>query len=275
MAVSTGAAILGAAALGGAVGLYSSHESSKAAAEATEAQLAAQGNAAALQLRYLREVRADIADAVDKGLIDLDTGFNAAISELQPYTGTEAYDQYQNLLLNPETIAARPTYQYQYGQGIDALNAAFSKSSGGGVSGSSIKAAMEYGQNYAASALDAELARLSNMININYGASTNISNLLTNQGISKSNLRMSGASGSGNVTQSVANNLANIYTGMGETSATGIINQSNINTNLLSSLSNQGTNLALLYAMNPTMFGTNAGKFTINPGNNWSGLPIT
>jgi hypothetical protein len=140
-----------------------------------------------------------------------------------------------------------------------------------------MKAAMEYGQNYAASALDAELARISNMINVNYGASSNISNLLTNQGISKSNLRMSGATGSGNVTQSVANNLSNIYANMGETSATGIINNANINANLLSSLANQGTNLAMLYAMNPTMFGTNAGKFTspgINPGNNWSGLPI-
>jgi hypothetical protein len=110
------------------------------------------------------------------------------------------------------------------------------------------------------------------MINVNYGASSNIANLLTNQGISKSNLRMSGATGSGNVTQSVANNLSNIYANMGETSATGIINQANINASLLSSLANQGTNLAMLYAMNPTMFGTNAGKFTVTPGSNWSGL---
>jgi hypothetical protein len=225
------------------------------AADAAEEQAKAYGNSEAMQLAFLREVRADIADAVDQGIIDLDTGFNAAIQELRGMSKLGAISEYQKLLQDPEAIMQRPSVQYQYGQGIDAMQSAFSRTSGGGVSGSSLKAAQEYGQNFAASYLDQELSRLTPLINIETGALNNIANLQAGKGQSKANLRVSGATGSGQITQGVAQNVANTQVAAGQTAASYGATQANILNSVLSQLGLLGA-----YKMDSNLFKGGGGQ---------------
>ena len=274
MAIATGTAILGAAALGVGASLYSSKKAGDAAGQAAAVQGSSANYATDVQMQYLRESRADIAEAVDKGLIDLDTGFNMAIQELQPFAGMEEYNEARNLLNDPNAIMDRPSTQFQYKQGMEAMQGMTSRSSGGGVSGPSMKAAMEYGQNFASQALDTELNRLFPFINMSNTARTNMANMEMNRGTSKANLRVGGASGAGNLTgQAMPSITSNIMAG-GNAAATGIMNQSNINTNMMNSIAGQGTNMALLYAMNPGMFGgSSGGNSGLFSGGNQQGLP--
>jgi hypothetical protein len=281
MAVTTGMAMLGAAALGTAANIYSSSRASSASAKAAAAQSAgltrsaeitseAQKESMEMQLKYLRETRADIAKAVDEGLIDLETGYGLAvdsiqagypisveqletgygkaieglhrgsristydletgygeaaeslqekygdtigdletgygeaIEQLQPLTGLEEYNAARQLLRDPNAIMERPSTQFQFGQGVEALQSAYSRTSGGGASGQSMKAAVEYGQNFASMALDAELNRLFPFANTAIEARGNIANLQQGLGTARAN-----------VTQNLGTNLANLYQGLG------------------------------------------------------------
>jgi hypothetical protein len=212
-----------------------------------------------MQMEYLREVRADIAEAVDAGLIDLDTGFNMAIQQFEPLTGLEEYNAARQLLRDPSAIMDRPSTQFQYGQGIDALQSAFSRTSGGGLSGPAMKGAMEYGQNFASTALDAELNRLFPFINIATGARSNIANLYQGLGTSKANLRLGGATGYSNIGAQMAPGIAQGIANQGNIAASGMINQANIQTGLYSNLAGMGTNMAMLYATNPGLFSGGGG----------------
>lgn len=241
--MSWAAVIIGGSALVGGIA------SSAMSADAAEEQAEAYGSSQAMQLRFLREVRADIADAVENGLIDLDTGYNMAIKSIQPLSQLGALADYQELLQNPEAVMNRPGIQYQYGQGIEALQSAYSRSSGGGLSGASMKAATEYGQNFAASALDRELARLSPLVDIETGALTNMANIYQNQGQSKSNLRISGATGSGNITNAASQSIAGSMNQAGEAAASSTVNQANILNEVLSQLGLLGG-----YKMNSSLF---------------------
>ena len=257
------------------VGYLATKSASKSAKEAAQVQAAATTQAAktqteaqsvstAMQLQFLRETRADIAEAVEKGLVDLETGFNAAIEALLPFASVEELNQAKELLSNPEAIMDRPSTRFQYAQGIEALNAAFSRTGGGGLSGQGVKAAQEYGQNFASLSLDAELKRLQPLIDIGLGAATNVANLQSGKGTAMSNLRISGATGSGNITAHMSSkaaegvmNQGNIaaqnMTNQGNIAANNMINQANINTQMWSSIAQTGTNLAL-YKANPTLF---------------------
>ena len=259
MAVATGTAILGAAALGVGASILGAKQSSSAVQSAASTQAGAANYAADMQYKYLRETRAEIADAVDQGLIDLDSGFNMAIQELQPYTGMEEYETAKGLLSDPSAIMDRPSTQFQYEQGMEAMQGMTSMGSGGGVSGRSMKAAIEYGQNFASQALDTELNRLFPFINMSNTARTNVANMEMGRGTAKANLRVGGATGAANLTGQIIPSIASNIMSAGNAAATGIMNQSNINTNLLNSISGQTTNMAMLYAMKPSMFGGEGG----------------
>jgi len=242
-----GSAIGGiASGIGAVVG---ASKSSKASSSAAETQSDATIQATELQLEYLRETRADIAEAVESGQIDLDTGFNMAIAELEPIAGMDTYNQALELLQNPESVFDRPGIQYQYDQGMEALNARLSKSTGGGISGPGMKAAMEYGQNFAASALDQELARLSPFIDRSIAAKTNIANLYSGLGTSKANLGVGGAGQIAGVTGQVIPAVASGIQQMGNYAATNQINQANISTNLMSNLSKTVSDMGMMYDM--------------------------
>ena len=266
MAVTTAAAIgLGLAAVGTGASIYSATQSGKAVGQAAAAQAAAQGDATAMQMEYLWQTREDIAEAVEAGLIDLDTGFNMAVEQFEPLTGLKEYNTARQLLRDPSAIMDRPSTQFQYGQGIDALQSAFSRTSGGGVSGPAMKGAVEYGQNFASMALDAELNRLFPFINTAIGARSNVANLYQGLGTSKANLRVGGitrtAGIAGQQIPSIAQGIAN----QGNIAASGMINQANIRTGLYSNLAGMGTNMAMLYATNPGLFSSGGGS-SLFPG---------
>lgn len=262
MGIETGTAILAAGALGVGGAAYASKKASSAAEKAAEAQSDALVRSTGLQLQYLRETRADIADAVDKGLIDLKTGFNMAIKELRPLAGMQEYNAARRLLQEPGAIMDRPATQFQFEQGVEALQGAFSRTSGGGVSGPALKAATEYGQNFASLALDAELARLMPFVDIATAARTNIANLYQGRGTSRANLRVGGATGTADVTGQVIPSVASNITAQGNVAASNLINQANITTGLTSGITGNISNLAMLYATNPSLFsGGGGGSF--------------
>lgn len=248
-------AIIGGSLIGAGASYFGARSAGNAASDAANAQSDAQVQSTQMQLDYLREVDASIADAVDRGLIDLETGVNMAIEQLQPMAGYEQYNAARGLLENPESVMDRPGIQFQYNQGLSSLQSMLSRSSGGGVSGQGMVAATEYGQNFASNSLDAELNRLFPFINIANEANTNIANLYSGLGTSQANLRVGGATGAANVTGSMIPSIAQGVSNMGNISAANSINQANITSGLYSGMGNSANSLAMLFAMNPKMFG--------------------
>ena len=260
MTIAIGTAILGAAALATAGGIYASSRASKAAGSAASTQAGAQNYATEMQMEYLWQTRKDIAEAVEAGLIDLDTGFNMAIQQFEPLTGLEEYNAARQLLRDPSAIMDRPSTQFQYGQGIDALQSAFSRTSGGGVSGPAMKGAIEYGQNFASTALDAELNRLFPFINTAVGTRGNIANLYQGLGMSKANLRVGGVTQTAGIAGQQMPSITQGIANQGNIAASGMINKANIQTGLYSNLAGMGTNMAMLYATNPGLFSSGGGS---------------
>jgi hypothetical protein len=220
-----------------------------------------------MQLDFLRENRADIAEAVEAGLIDLEQGFNLAMQELQPLTGLEEYNQARGLLADPSSLAERPSYQFQFGQGTEALQGAFSRGSGGGLSGRGVQAAQQFGQNLASTALDQELQRLFPFINTAVQARGNISQLEASRGSAIANLRLGGATGQANVSGQYAPGIAAGMQNQGLIQANQAIQGANVQTGLLSNLANVGTQFMNTAATNPGLFSTPAS--TPQPYNPW------
>jgi len=231
MAIGTGAALIIGSIIGALGGLAGQKSASDAAEKAAKTQANATKSATELQYDFLRQNRAEIADAVDKGLIDINTGFNAAM------------DEYMKAMNDPDLVMNRPGVKFQYEQGLDALKSGFSRTSGGGLSGPMIKAAQEYGQGFASNALDAELNRLSPYLN-----------LLTGKANATANLRVGGATGTAGITGTAANNISNLTLQGGENAAAAAIRQGNINTNYISGATNQIQDLLTLAALRPELF---------------------
>ena len=258
MGVSTGAAILGGSAIAGGLGLVGAKMSSDAAGRASRRQREASLVGTQLQLDFLREVRADIADAVEQGLVDLDTAFDSVIADFGEY---EPLRDYINLIKDPEAMARRPSRDYFYRRGLEAMESARSRQVGGGVSGPSMLALQEYGQNYASNALDAELERIKPLIQIRTGTEMG-------RGEALANYRLAGATGSGNIAASMLPNIASgIYRG-GDAAAGKHINQANIWSSALAGIGNQASSLLNLSALRPDLFSraganTGAGQFGV------------
>ena len=243
-------AVVGGAVIGAGATMYSSGKASSAAS----AQSAASIESTRMQIEFLEKQRGDILEAVNAGLIDLETGYNMAISEMEPMADMEAYNAAMELLRDPNAIMDRPSTQFQYNQGVEALQAALSRTSGGGISGPAMKAATEYGQNYASMALDAELARLSPFAESEIGARTNIANMMKEQGGAMANLRVGGVTGASNITGQMGQVMGTNATNLGNISAANSINQANLMTGFASNVAQTGTDLAMLYAMKPGLF---------------------
>lgn len=119
--------------------------------------------------------------------------------------------QIQGLLKDPSTITQDPGYQFGLKQGTNQLNNR-AAASGNYYSGAQMKAAQQFGQDYAGTKLDQSLNRLTNVAGLGQvGANNNQSNN-TNFGVSGGNalaqggnIRGSGYLGSFNT----ANNAAN------------------------------------------------------------------
>lgn len=256
--------------VGAVIQSNASEDASEAQADAAEGAQDVQLQSAEMQLDFLRDTRRDIADAVEAGLIDLDAGMNAAIAELRPLLDDAnasvedrwASDMYRDLMEDPTAIKRRPTYEFQYDEGIDALQSAFSRTSGGGMSGRAIKAAQEYGQNFAAQMLNEELRRLEPMLQMEDTAlrrmdttRTNIAELYKGLGAAKANLRVGGATGSSQAVGQAMPTLAQTYGNVGNAAlsqgqayATGAINQGNIWGNWANQQGQDAANIAMMFA---------------------------
>lgn len=188
-------------------------------------------------------MRADIADAVEKGLLDLDEAYDAVIGSLDGYEPVKAY---VDLLRDPGAIMDRPSVKYFYDRGMEALNARASTASGGGLSGPSLMALQEYGQNYAASALDAELARLDPLMRVQLGA----------EGLKekRADLRLAGATGGANVTAAVLPGIVGTGLSAADAAAYKDVNKANIYANLATQLAGTGTDLMNYFATRPELF---------------------
>jgi len=247
-------AVIGGAVVGAGASYLAGKEQSKAIKKSGDAQAAAMMASQEMQLEFLREQRADIAEAVEAGLIDLESGINAAIAEMRPEERLGAIQNYANLLQDPSAVFQRPGVQYQYDKGIEALQAGFSRTAGGGMSGPVLQAAQEYGQNFAAMALDAELSRLEPLMNIETAARSRISNLEADRGRMMANLRLTGATGTAGATGAAAPGIAATITGAGAANAWSKIQRANVGTNVMSDLTNIGVDLANMIAYNPGLF---------------------
>jgi hypothetical protein len=119
--------------------------------------------------------------------------------------------QIQNLLKNPGSITSDPGYQFGLKQGANQLNNR-AAASGNYYSGAQMKAAQQYGQDYAGTKLDQSLNRLTTVAGLGQvGANNNQSNN-TNFGTQGGNALQQGGNirGSGYLGQfNTANNAAN------------------------------------------------------------------
>lgn len=203
------------------------------------------------------EARGRINTARDTGRSDLITGTNIARQDitagygkteglLTPLTGLEEYNQAKALVADPSSLRDRPTYDFLFQEGNKALEAQGSTRSGGGPSGSMIKAATQYGQNFANTFLDEELARLQPFIDIATTSRSQLAQMAENMGLtlgqlaerlgmSLADLETWAGSNMANIATGEATNLANIRTHAGDMMSgiaeRGSTNQANLTTN--------------------------------------------
>lgn len=212
---------------GDLIGSLSGENAAEAAISAAETQAGATSRSIAFQRKWLEQNRADILDAVDAGLVDLQTGFDQAYAEIQPFMSLDAQDEVQRLLADPMSVATQPGVMEEFNRGVGNLQSALSTESGGGVSGRGIVAATEYGQDFATAKLDEALSRVEPFADLAANARVNAANLYSNLGTQSTNLRSGAVSGMANLTGSTGANIANTLTTSGSNQAGGIINAAN------------------------------------------------
>lgn len=165
--------------------LLSGYMGSRAAGQASDAQLQAAREALALQAQMYNQTREDFA----------------------PYrqAGTSALAQIQNLLANPSAITSQPDYQFGLNEGTRALNNS-AAARGMTYSGAQGKALQRFGQDYAGSKLNESYNRLASIAGIGQqatGATSNAGSNYANQGGNQLN-NMGDARGSGYMGQANA-----------------------------------------------------------------------
>lgn len=263
---------LGGAIVGGGVSLIASGQAAEASEAATAAQLAAQREANAINVNQFNLVREDLQNALNQGLIDIDTanaaaegflkeGFEGARKVLQQtlvgpggqqLTGLEELNLARGFLQDPSRALELPGVQFQLEQGQKGLENILSKSTGGAVSGDILKAAQEFGQDFASTKLDEALGRLFPFINLGLETRSNIAdlgleegktfaNLASTLGTNRANLRSAAAARQAANVQGFTPAIAGGAQNIGTIRAGGIVSGANINLNLASELSRIGS----------------------------------
>lgn len=138
MAVSTGAAILGAAGIGAVTGLIGGKQSSDAAKSAAQTQADAANNATAAQQAALERQLALQAPFTTAGT----TSVNQLSAMTQPGGALTREFAYGPFNYNQNTD---PGTQFRLQQGLNAMNAT-AAARGGLISGNALKAGQDYGQ---------------------------------------------------------------------------------------------------------------------------------
>ena len=195
MAIGTGTAILGAAALGAVSSNRAASKQAGAAQNAADAQLQASREANALQQQMYEE----------------------GVARQQPFLqgGTEDYNRLRSLMSGGPGAAQQflqmdPGYGFRLSEGMKALDRQ-AAARGGLISGAALKGAQRYGQDLASQEFGNAYGRLANLAQIGPSAAGVLNNLGQNY-----------ANNVGNIYQQQGNVAANAALARGSAYASGL-----------------------------------------------------
>lgn len=204
------AAMVGAAAVSAAGSAYASKQSSKAAkAQANSADAASQ-------------IQWDMYDQTRK---DLDPYKQAGATSLSQMMGQMTPDGYFNQTYTGQDIYSDPSYQFRLQQGQDAIQSS-AAAQGGLLSGATLKALQNYGQESASqeygnayNRFNADQTnrynRLSNLVGIGQNAAAQVGNAGAQTAQAVANNTMAGANSIAAGQVASANNWANTTNNLG------------------------------------------------------------
>jgi hypothetical protein len=236
--------------MGSGLSIWGASEQSGAIKDAARYQKEAAMEALWFQERVRKQNIAAIESAVERGEISLEEGNRRASEIMAPLAGLQPLEQYQDILARgPGELT--PQQSREFGRGVEALQAGFSRTSGGGISSRALERAQEYGQDFASRRMDESLNRLVPLLNIMTGARTSQANLASDLGTQQAQLRMQGASAlAGIPSEGIARSMSQI----GQIGAAQSINQANVYSDLMENLSGIGSQFAETWARNPQLF---------------------
>lgn len=178
------------------MGLFSAILGVGASLYGASQEASAAKKAAKLQYKTAQENREFAKEQIGAGLGDFDQALTSALGEynalgdtasaFDPYreAGTNALSQLQALLglsggaeTALSTLQNLPGYQFRLQQGAEALDRA-QNAAGQRYSGNTLTALNRYGQDYATSELDRQVARLGGLVDTGGQATTNATNVL-------------------------------------------------------------------------------------------------
>ena len=202
------AAVVGAATVAGS--MYSSKQAGKAA----KTQAASADQASAIQQANFEQTREDLMPYKQAG----DTSLNQLMGQMTP-------DGYFNQTYTGQDIYSDPSYQFRLQQGQDAIQSS-AAAQGGLLSGATLKALQNYGQDSASqeygnayNRFNADQTnrynRLSNLVGIGQNAAAQVGNAGAQTAQAVANNTMSGANSIAAGQVASANNWANTANNLG------------------------------------------------------------
>ena len=238
MAVATGTAILGAAAIGAGASYLGSRNAAKASQSA--AQMQADTAARAGDLQYAA------------------TQQQIALSEPYRETGTEAMNRLAAMTqpggrlaqdYNPtlESLQMDPGYGFRFREGMKGLNAS-AAARGGLISGNALRAATTYGQEMGSQEYGNAYNRAQNLFQMNRNNLVDPLKFLSAQG------QAAAAGQAANIGQGAAN-TANLMTGGANALAAGQIGAANAYGSGLTGIGNAAQTAALMNMYNRSSYG--------------------
>ena len=204
------AAVVGAAAVGAAGSAYSSKQAGKAA----KTQAASADRASQIQQENFEQTRKDLMPYKQAG--------DTSLSQLMGQMGSNGYF---NQTYTGQDIYSDPSYQFRLQQGQDAIQSS-AAAQGGLLSGATLKALQNYGQESASqeysnayNRFNADQTnrynRLSNLVGIGQNAAAQVGNAGAQTSQAIANNTMSGANSIAAGQVASANNWANTANNLG------------------------------------------------------------
>ena len=204
------AAVIGSAAVGAAGSAYASKKSSSAA----KTQAASADRASQIQQENFEQTRKDLMPYKQAG----DTSLSQLMGQMTP-------DGYFNQTYTGQDIYSDPSYQFRLQQGQDAIQSS-AAAQGGLLSGATLKALQNYGQESASqeysnayNRFNADQTnrynRLSNLVGIGQNAAAQVGNAGAQTAQAVANNTMAGANSIAAGQVASANNWANTANNLG------------------------------------------------------------
>ena len=204
------AAVIGSAVVGAAGSAYAGKQSGKAA----QTQAASADRASQIQQENFEQTRKDLMPYKQAG----DTSLSQLMGQMTP-------DGYFNQTYTGQDIYSDPSYQFRLQQGQDAIQSS-AAAQGGLLSGATLKALQNYGQDSASqeygnayNRFNADQTnrynRLSNLVGIGQNAAAQVGNAGAQTAQAVANNTMSGANSIAAGQVASANNWANTANNLG------------------------------------------------------------